>query len=120
MDCDDRVASSRIDMTDMPPRCLCGGIYRPDCIFFGEMIPPQTLVRSQQVASKCPIMLVVGTSAVVHPAAAMPAIAKQNGARIIEINPESTPLTANISDDLIQGKATEVMQALMTELERLA
>jgi NAD-dependent deacetylase len=119
MDCGDRVATGRVDMAVLPPRCRCGGIYRPDCVFFGEPIPTQALVRSQQVASTCPIMLVVGTSAIVHPAASMPLVAKQNGARIIEINPETTPLTANVADDLIQGEAGEVMQAILGALERL-
>lgn len=116
MDCNDRVETRRIDMATIPPRCRCGGIYRPDCVFFGEMIPPQALERSQSAASTCSVMLVVGTSAVVHPAAYMPVIAKQSGATIIEINPESTPLTANISDYLIAGKAGEVMRRIVEKL----
>jgi len=118
MECDHRVETRKIDIAKIPPRCRCGGIYRPDCVFFGEMIPPGYLERSRAVSSACDIMLVVGTSAVVQPAAYMPVIAKQNGARIIEINPESTPLTANITDDLIMGKAGEVMRKIVAELKK--
>ena len=61
----------------------------------------------------------VGTSAVVQPAAYMPVIARQNGATVIEINPEATPLTANTSDYLIEGKAGEVMERIVAELDPL-
>ena len=117
MDCGERVETRGVSLTHIPPRCRCGGILRPDCVFFGETIPPNALARSQRAASRCPVMLVIGTSAVVQPAAFMPVIAKQNGAIIIEINPESTPLTATISDYLIQGKAGEVLERILAALE---
>jgi NAD-dependent deacetylase len=83
------------------------------------MIPPEHLLRSQQISSACDVMLVMGTSAVVQPASMMPVIAKENGARVIEINPERTPLTETVSDYLIQGKAGEKMNRIMVELEQL-
>ncbi|MBN1932797.1 MAG: NAD-dependent deacylase [Desulfobacterales bacterium] len=119
LDCDKRCETERIDLTVIPPRCECGGIYRPEFVFFGETIPPQDLRRSELVASQCDIMLVVGTSAVVQPAAFMPLIAKGAGAKIIEINPEKTPLTASISDYLLMGKAGEVINGIMAEIEKL-
>jgi NAD-dependent deacetylase len=61
-------------------------------------------------------MLVVGTSAVVQPAALMPVIAKQTGAKVVEINPERTPLTGEISDYLIKGKAGDVMNRIIEEM----
>jgi NAD-dependent deacetylase len=118
MNCGIRCRSSRIDSARMPPRCECGGIYRPDCVFFGEMIPPHLLRRSEQAASECDIMLVVGTSAVVQPAAIMPVVAKNSGAEIIEINPEQTPLTGQVSDYLIKGNAGEVLSRIVKELEK--
>ncbi|MBI9087249.1 MAG: NAD-dependent deacylase [Desulfobacterales bacterium] len=117
MDCDHMLETRKVDMRQMPPRCHCGGIYRPDCVFFGEMIPPQHLARSRQVATQCDVMLVVGTSAVVQPAAFMPVIAKENGAKVIEINPEPTPLTSAVSDYLVQGKAGEVMSRIVAEIQ---
>ena len=119
MDCKNRCKSSRIDLTNIPPLCDCGGIYRPEVVFFGEIIPPEHLLRSKQLASDCDLMLVIGTSATVQPAALMPHIAKESGSKVIEINPEETPLTGIISDYLILGKAGEVMSSIITELERL-
>ncbi|MFH0996556.1 MAG: NAD-dependent deacylase [Pseudomonadota bacterium] len=119
MQCDHRLETRRIDLTQMPPRCRCGGIFRPECVFFGEMISPDLLSRSRQAASTCDVMLVVGTSALVQPAAYMPVIAKRSGARIIEINSERTPLTRDISDLLLMGKAGEVFNRLLAEIERL-
>lgn len=114
MMCDKECRSKEIDLSEIPPRCECGGIYRPDIIFFGEMISPDVLLRSREIASQCDIMLVIGTSAVVQPAATMPMIAKQSGAKIIEINPESTPLTTSVSDYLIKGKGGEVMNGILS------
>jgi len=119
LDCNKKCETSRIDMTHIPPKCECGGILRPDCVFFGEMIPPHHLLRSRQVAADCDIMLVVGTSAVVQPAAFMPVIAKESGSKVIEINPESTPLTGSTSDYLIMGKAGKIMSSIVAELEPL-
>jgi NAD-dependent deacetylase len=119
MACDARQETTEMDLTHIPPRCDCGGIYRPEVIFFGEMIPPEALSRSQQISAGCDAMLVVGTSATVQPAAYMPAIAKRSGAKVIEINPEPSPLTGSISDYLVKGNAGEVMSGIVTELERI-
>ena len=117
MQCDRRIETSKVDASRLPPRCACSGILRPDAVFFGEMIPPVALWRSQEVAARCDVMLVVGTSAVVQPAASMPVIAKEAGAVVIEINPEPTALTGGISDYLIQGKAGDVMNRIVAGLE---
>jgi len=118
LDCNRSIETSRVDLGQMPPRCGCGGILRPDCIFFGEMIPHQALIRSQQVSADCDVMLVIGTSAVVQPAATMPFIAKDNGAVIIEINPEATPLTPHISTLPLLGAAGSIMPRLMKAIRR--
>jgi NAD-dependent deacetylase len=119
MDCNRRLKTAEIDVTQIPPRCECGGIYRPECVFFGEMIPPQHLYRSRKVASECDIMLVIGTSALIQPAAFMPSIAKRTGAKIIEINTERTPLSREISDYILMGKAGEIMKRLIFEIDLL-
>jgi NAD-dependent deacetylase len=115
--CERRIETSKVDAAELPPRCPCGGVLRPDAVFFGEMIPPVALRRSQEMASRCDVMLVVGTSAVVQPAASMPIIARQSGAVVIEINPEPTPLTGVISNYLIRGKAGDVMNRIVSALE---
>ena len=119
LNCDERFETIKLDISKIPPRCSCGGIYKPDCVFFGEIIPPHHLLRSEQVASACTIMLVIGTSAEVHPAALMPVIAKQAGAKVIEINLEKTSLTHKTSDYIIMGKAGDIMKRLTSEVERL-
>jgi NAD-dependent deacetylase len=119
LQCNRRRATSEVDLEQIPPRCSCGGIYKPDAVFFGEMIPPDYLWRSRQVASECDVMLVIGTSAIVQPAAFMPVIAREAGAKIIEINPEKTSLTHRISDYLIAGKAGDVTRRIVAALEEM-
>jgi NAD-dependent deacetylase len=119
LDCDRSIETSRVDLSRIPPRCSCGGILRPDCIFFGEMIPADALIRSQRVSAACDVMLVIGTSAMVQPAATMPLIAKDNGAIIIEINPEPTPLTSHIGTLTLLGGAGSIMPRLIEAVRRL-
>jgi NAD-dependent deacetylase len=119
MDCSSRCETRKLNIDQIPPRCECGGIFRPEVIFFGELIPPQHLSRSRQVSSQCDLMLVIGTSGVVQPASWMPVIAKEAGAKVIEINPDKTLLTENISDYIILGQAGEVTNQIISELEQL-
>lgn len=119
MECETFTPSSEINLSSLPPRCECGGLMRPDCVFFGEMIPENSLFRSRELASSCDVMIVVGTSAVVQPAAMMPVIAKNSGAEIIEVNPEPTPLTSDISDLFLQGTAGHIMKVLVEEVRRI-
>lgn len=71
-----------------PPYCDCGGVLKPNTVLFGEQLPPDALETAHHESSTCQVMLVIGTSAVVQPAASLPYLAKQNGAVVIEINPE--------------------------------
>jgi len=119
LDCGRRMATVDVDMAEMPPHCPCGGILRPECVFFGEMIAPVDLSRSQAAAARCDLMLVVGTSAMVQPAALMPTIARQAGARVIEINFEPTPLTGRVADYSILGKAGAAINAILAALLRI-
>jgi len=119
MECGSRCETRDVDMTQIPPRCRCGGIYRPDCVFFGEPIPPQHLLRSRQAANSCEVMLVVGTSAVIQPACFMPMAAAESGAKVIEINPEPTPLTGSVGDYLIQGPAGPILSRIVHEIEKM-
>mgnify|MGYP000886530606 FL=1 len=77
-------------------------------------------MQAVEATRSCKVMLVVGTSAIVYPAADMPAIARQAGARVIEINPEPTSLTGWVSDYIILGKAGEILPALVEELKKMA
>jgi NAD-dependent deacetylase len=116
--CNQTILTSQVDLSQIPPHCNCGGIYRPDCVFFGEMIPPEALRRSQQVSAACDVMLVIGTSAMVQPAAMMPFIARDNGAVVVEINPEPTPLTSRISNLPLMGEAGSILPRLVTAVKQ--
>jgi NAD-dependent deacetylase len=98
-----------------PPRCpSCGGYLRPDVVWFGESLPEEALKRALQVTQDCQVFLSIGTSSLVEPAASLPFFAQNNGATVIEINPQSTPLTqyANLS---IRGSAGEVLPYLVMQ-----
>ena len=71
-----------------PPHCECGGVLKPNTVLFGEQLPTEALEVAIRESSTCRVMLVIGTSAVVYPAAHLPVVAKQNGAKIVEINIE--------------------------------
>ena len=119
MDCHKRYETHDIEINQIPPRCSCDGILRPEAVLFGEMIPQEALWRSRQVAQDCDVMLVIGTSAIVQPAALMPVVAKDSGAKVIEINSERTLLTDDISDYLISGSAGDVMNRIIADLEEM-
>ena len=77
----------------------------------------EAYIQADRASRASTLMVVVGTSAIVYPAASMPLIAKQSGAAIIEVNPEPTPLTAGVSSYLIRGGAGEVMNRIVAGLE---
>lgn len=101
-----------------PPKCACSKVLKPDVIFFGEAIPPAALNRSFQLASSAEALMVVGTSAVVAPANSIPHVAKQHGARVIEINLEPTQLTYTLTDVFIEGSAGVVVPELVSAVKR--
>lgn len=79
---------------DPVPRCpVCQSYLRPDVVWFGEALPPETLQAAQQAASRCQVFLSIGTSTLVYPAAELPFLALESGATVVEINPHPTPLT---------------------------
>jgi len=102
---------------EYPPICECGKILKPDVVMFGEAIPPGILNKSFQIAASAKALMIVATSAVVSPANTIPGIAKQNGAKIIEINQEKTHLTDSLTDVFIQGEAGEIIEGLVAEIK---
>ncbi|HTX91011.1 MAG TPA: NAD-dependent deacylase [Anaerolineales bacterium] len=100
------------------PRCpRCGANLRPDVVWFGEMLPEIELERAIEAARASRVFLSIGTSAVVHPAATLPILAKESGACLVEINPEKTPLTAS-ADYFLQGKSGEILPELVRQIWR--
>lgn len=105
---------SEIDMAVLPPMCKkCGSLLKPDFVFFSEGIPEAAYAGSVNAAEHCKVMLLVGTTGEVMPAAAMPSIAKSHGAKIIEINLEASAFTSRYTDIFLGGKAGSVLPQLV-------
>ncbi len=113
---EDRDNFSLQRVIEIMPRCSCGGLTRPDVVMFGEAV--QRLEESYDAASRCDLMLVLGTSGAVYPAAALPHQAKQEGARLIEINPSENSY-AGITDVYIKEPSGEAMPKVMDSLIKL-
>jgi NAD-dependent deacetylase len=103
---------SRKQLTDLPPRCACGALLRPGVVWFGEMLPEGAIERATTAVLKSDVFLVVGTSAQVFPAAGLIPLAIQRGATVIEINPEETDFSQDVTFAL-RGPAAEMMPKLL-------
>jgi len=100
------------------PLCpACGGLVRPDVVWFGEMLPEDEWNASVRAAEGADLFMSVGTSAIVYPAASLPLIAKRSGAHLLEINPEPTPLTPQ-ADEFLQGPSGVLLPLLADAMER--
>lgn len=116
--CGETWSSDQISLGELPPLCeKCGGLLRPDFVFFGEPIPEEASAFSMQAARSADLFLVIGTTGEIMPASMVPQIAKQNGARIIEINPQQTNYTHRITDIFIQETATTAMSLLLQSVK---
>lgn len=101
------------DTGETPPRCpRCGAWLRPDVVWFGELLPGAVLREAELAAGHCQIFFSIGTSSLVYPAAELPYTALRNGATVVEINPQSTPLSTQASFAL-QGPAGVVLPMLL-------
>jgi NAD-dependent deacetylase len=102
-----------VDTGEVPPRCpACGASLRPDVVWFGESLPAQALFAAAAAARDCDVFFAIGTSALVHPAAALPLEALDRGATLIEINPAETPLT-RAATYALRGAAGRLLPALV-------
>ncbi len=115
--------SARIDFTEseagvLPyPLCeRCFSPMKPDVVFFGEPIPMLDMIRANEEAKKCNVMLILGTSGVVYPAADLPHLAHSNGAKIVEINIDDTPFTTSISDFFFKENASDVLPKILEHI----
>lgn len=102
----------RMDFDELPPRCECGARLRPAVVWFGETLPPAEIERATVAARQAALVLVVGTSSLVYPAAELPRVARAGGAYLVEINPESTPLST-AADERLVGPAGVVLPELL-------
>jgi len=120
LDCGKRHRVSQSLIEKLPPHCQCGGILRPEVVFFHESLPQDAYQQAVEKSQQCGCMLVVGTSVQVFPASLVPILAKQNNAIIIEINPEESHFTDEVTDIFIQGNSGEILPCIVEEVKRLS
>jgi NAD-dependent deacetylase len=132
--CGSRFAREEVSLDELPPRCKCGAALKYDVVHFKESIPSDVLEESENEASRCDLMLICGTSAVVYPFANLPRMARfhsggllpgpgvmahKASVKLIEVNADPTPLThEGISDYLIQGKTGEILPGIVEEVKK--
>lgn len=113
---EDTVVASWPDTGDVPPKCpRCGGLLRPDVVWFEEALPAVALSLAFEKSAGCDVFFSVGTSTVVYPAADLPFHSKASGAAVVEINPNATPLTKQ-ADYVLTGAAGEVLPEVLKAL----
>ena len=111
-DCRQEMDNTDVPLVDLPPHCRCGALLRPAVVWFGESLSTSVLQTAANAATRAQLFLVIGTSALVQPAASLPLLAQQNGAKLVEINLEETPLSAQ-ADASFWGKAGELLPRLL-------
>jgi NAD-dependent deacetylase len=121
--CGLRFGLNEVSLEKLPPYCHCGGAIKYDVVHFTEPIPADIIKRAADEASRCDLMLICGTSAVVYPFAALPRelrLKRGSAAKIVEINAQATPLTLDgVSDYFIQGRTGEVLPSIVREVKLL-
>ncbi len=101
------------EFNSLPPKCTCGNMLRPDVVWFGEPLPQKTWQDAMVLAGTCDLMIIAGTSLLVSPANTLPVFASQNGATMIEVNPEKTMLSSEV-DLSIQEKSSVALPELVS------
>lgn len=97
---------------DLIPQCSRGHPMRPDVVWFGEALPAEAMEKGWAAAGHCDLFLLIGTSALVQPAATLPLLARQSGAKVVEINLDETPLSARV-DLSLRGRSGEILPLLV-------
>jgi NAD-dependent deacetylase len=97
-------------------KCKCGGLIRPDVVWYGEMLPFDALRLAEDCSMRSDVFFTIGTSAEVYPAALLPLMAGKSGAYVIEINTKPTAISSQV-DEVIQGKSGEILKLLVDELK---
>ncbi len=108
--------SREVPLHSLPPLCpACGAMLRPHVVWFGEALEGRVLDEAFRRSASCDVMFVVGTSAIVHPAASLPLAAADSGAKIVEVNPDPTPLSRT-ADFIFRGKAGQILPVIQQKL----
>ena len=119
IECSNRWLREEFVTDEMPPRCPdCEGLVKGDTVMFGEPIPQDALESCYREAEHADAVLLLGTSAVVYPAAEFPAIAHRRGAKLIEVNPQETPLS-DICSAVLRAPSGEALPKLLERVTAL-
>lgn len=102
----------RVPIPILPTCEICGALVRPHIVWFGESLDPTDLRRCSEALQSCDLLLVIGTSGVVYPAAGFASVAKQGGATVVEINLDETP-QSNLVDLGLRGRAKDLLPQLL-------
>jgi len=117
-ECDNISTEINLELNE-PPKCTkCGKMMRPDVVLFGENLNHSDLSKAHGMSATCELFVSIGTSSLVEPAASLPFAAKGNGAYLVEINPEDTPLTQYV-DEQLKGKSSKILTQLFMILDRI-
>ncbi len=116
LDCGGRWERAALDFTRLPLYCHCGGLIKPDVVFFGEPIPAAAQAAAQELVSTCDLLLIIGTSGEVAPASFLPLTAKERGAVILENNLEPTLLSRTVTDYFLPGPAGRIWPRVLEAL----
>ena len=115
--CGDR-EDHRDDLGPLPPRCACGAMLRPGGVWFGEPLPTDAVEAARRAVCAAGVLLVVGTSSVVWPAAGLPQVARAAGAHVVEVNPERTPISSLAHEHVAETAATALPRLLSPVVPR--
>ena len=113
--CGRRARDRESDAARAEWRCKCGAWLRPDVVWFGEPLDPTVMDAATRAVERANVVLVVGTSAVVYPVAALPQIAQRSGAKLVEVNVDETPLSPHV-DVVLRGPAGAMLPELVSRL----
>ncbi len=118
LQCRGRWERAALDFARLPLYCYCGGLIKPDVVFFGEAIPPAAQTAANLLVAACDLLLVIGTSGEVAPASFLPAAAKAAGAVVVENNLEHTSLSRTVTDFFLAGPAGRRWPEVLRELDQ--
>lgn len=105
-----------VPLPQLPPRCSCGAVLRPDVVWFGESLDPRMLEECHRALELSQCVIVAGTSGIVQPVASFPIVAKRAGAFLVEVNREATPLSS-LMDECLRGKTGEILPRLVEAIK---